>query len=90
MTNRRQSDINHDVEYARAQSRTFYRDGEWYFSSREGDFGPFGSEAEANREMESYVQLIDLRPENEGPVTPDYPEDDELESHDLADFYSRG
>jgi hypothetical protein len=46
-------------------------DGKWCFSSREGDFGPFDSEMAAQDSLDSYVGLIDLRPEMEGPVTPD-------------------
>ena len=67
---KRQSD-REAAEYQRSQSRTFQRDGRWYFSSREGDFGPFASEAEAASDMEAYVGIIDLRLEQERPVTPD-------------------
>ena len=67
---KRQSDPQ-EVEYRRAESRTFKRDEQWYFASREGETGPFESEAEAIADLEAYVMLIDLRPENEGPVTPD-------------------
>lgn len=67
---KRQSDPQ-EVEYRRAESRTFKRNEQWYFASREGETGPFESEAEAIADMEAYVMLIDLRPENEGPVTPD-------------------
>ena len=67
---RRQSDTE-DVSFERSKSRTFERDGKWYFSSREGDFGPFATEAEAIEDLEGYVALIDLREENERPVTPD-------------------
>lgn len=58
-------------DYNRTDIRTFEKDGQWYFSSREGDFGPFDSEAAAQENLDSYVGLIDLRPEMEGPVTPD-------------------
>lgn len=67
---KRQSD-SEAGQYTRSETRTFQRDGAWYFSSREGDFGPFPSLTDAEREMQAYVGLIDLRPENEGPVTPD-------------------
>ena len=67
---KRQSD-RETAEYQRSQSRTFHRNGNWYFSSREGEIGPFSSDAEAQQDMEAYVALIDLRPEQEGPVTPD-------------------
>lgn len=67
---KRQSDLA-PGEYPRAEHRTFERDGKWFFSSREGDFGPFDTEAAAQENLDSYVGLIDLRPELEGPVTPD-------------------
>ena len=67
---KRQSDQT-ETEYRRAQSRTFERDGKWFFSTREGELGPFDSEAEAEQDMEGYVMLIDLREENESAVTPD-------------------
>ena len=78
MDKRRQSDIDQDLEFKRSQSRTFNRDNYWYFSSREGDMGPYDTEAEALEEMEAYVGLIDLSEEDEGPVTPDLPEDEGL------------
>jgi len=68
--NKRQSD-QAEVECRRTESRTFERDSRWYFSSREGEVGPFDSEAEAIEDLEGYLMLIDLRPENEGPVRPD-------------------
>lgn len=68
--NKRQSDIE-EVAYERSSRRTYQRGGQWYFASREGEFGPFATEAEAIEDMEAYVALIDLREENERPVTPD-------------------
>lgn len=67
---KRQSDLT-AADYQRTPVRTFQRDGKWFFSSREGDFGPFDNEADAQYNLDSYVELIDLRPELEGPVTPD-------------------
>ena len=67
---KRQSD-RAPVDVSRSKSRTFERNGKWYYASREGEFGPFDSEAEAAADAESYVALIDLKAENEGPVTPD-------------------
>jgi hypothetical protein len=67
---KRQSDI-YAADHERTPIRTFERDGKWYFSSREGDFGPFDNEATAQDNLDSYVGLIDLRPELESPVTPD-------------------
>jgi len=69
---RRQADTDQtEIEFRRAASRTIHRGNEWFFSSREGDHGPFATEAQAEDAMEAYVQLIDLRPENEAPVKPD-------------------
>jgi hypothetical protein len=78
MDKRRQSDRDQNQEFERSQSRTFNRDNYWYFSSREGDMGPYDTEAEAIEDMEAYVGLIDLREENESPVTQDLSEDEEL------------
>lgn len=67
---KRQSDLD-EVAFERSESRTFERNGKWYFATREGEFGPFATEGEATEDMEAYVALIDLREENERPVTPD-------------------
>ena len=71
MSKRQSDNTQSQIEFDRSNSRTYSRDSKWYFASREGEFGPFDSESEAVGELESYVQLIDLRAENEGPVTPD-------------------
>lgn len=68
---KRQSDVAPLASYPRTEQRVFCRDGEWFFSSREGDMGPFATEAEADEQMQAYVMLIDLKEENESPVTPD-------------------
>lgn len=68
---KRQSDSQGSGTYPRSPSRTYERNGQWYYASREGEFGPFASEAEAVEDLEAYVSLIDLKEENEGPVTPD-------------------
>lgn len=70
---RRQSDVDQSSAYPRTEQRVFSRENQWFFSSREGDMGPFESEAEAADQMEGYVMLIDLKEENESPVTPDLP-----------------
>ncbi len=71
MSKRQSDEAQLDIEFARSKSRVFCRNDAWYFSSREGDFGPFDTELDAQEELEAYVHLIDLRPENETPVTPD-------------------
>ena len=71
MISKRQSDIDQSLEFARSENRTFKRGGQWFFSSREGDMGPFDSDLEAQEQLDAYVMLIDLKEENEQPVTPD-------------------
>ena len=68
---KRQSDPDQSTEYQRAQHRVFSRGSDWFFSSREGVMGPFETEGEATEQLEAYVMLIDLKEENERPVTPD-------------------
>ncbi len=68
---KRQSDADQSSSYPRTEQRVFDRDGQWFFSSREGEIGPFDNEAEAADQLEGYVMLIDLKEENESPVTPD-------------------
>ena len=46
-----------NVAHFRAGSRIFRLNNEWYFSSREGEHGPYQSEDEAARELEAYVKL---------------------------------
>jgi hypothetical protein len=68
---KRQSDLDQSREYERSQRRVFSRGTDWFFTSREGDMGPYDTEGEAAEQMESYVMLVDLKEENERPVTPD-------------------
>lgn len=75
---KRQSDTSHDREWERTDERVFRRDDGWFFSSREGDMGPFENEGEAMEQLDAYVMLIDLKEENERPVTPDVPEDESV------------
>ena len=51
-----------NVAHFRAGSRIFRLNNEWYFSSREGEHGPYASEREAAMGLESYVRLAS-RPE---------------------------
>ncbi len=71
MSRRQSDDDGLDLDFQRADSRIFSRGGKWFFSSREGDTGPFNTEAEAEEQLEDYVMLIDLEVDNEYPVTPD-------------------
>ena len=71
---KRQSDVD-PVACERSSTRVFNRDGDWFFTSREGDMGPYDSQAEAEEQLDAYVGLVDLRDEDETPVTPDIAED---------------
>ena len=47
--------------YFRSSGRIFKMNGEWYFAAREGDRGPFQSEAEAAAEVKRFIcEQIDL------------------------------
>lgn len=70
---KRQSDSDPILKFQRSEQRVFSRDGDWFYSSREGDMGPYTSDAEAAEQLEGYVMLIDLKEENERPVTADLP-----------------
>lgn len=72
---KRQSDREPVGEFVRSDCRVFQRGSDWFYSSREGDMGPYASEAEAVDELEGYVMLIDLKEENESPVASDLLED---------------
>ncbi len=56
---KRETDADKEVTHFRASSRTFrLNNNAWYFSSREGDHGPFDSEKAAQRELEIYIKLM--------------------------------
>jgi hypothetical protein len=42
--------------YFRSQTRLFMMNGSWYFSTREGDNGPFGSRQQAVDEVARYIK----------------------------------
>ena len=68
---KRQSDLDQSRGYERSQQRVFSRGSDWFFTSREGDMGPYDTQGEAAEQREAYVMLVDLKEENERPVTPD-------------------
>ena len=41
--------------YFRCQTRVFVLNGQWYFTTREGERGPFRSEQRAGAELERYI-----------------------------------
>ena len=55
---KRKTDGDEEVVHFRASSRIFRLNDGWYFSSREGDQGPFQSEAQAQKEVDAYVKTM--------------------------------
>jgi hypothetical protein len=60
-TSKRKTDSDpENVTHFRAGSRIFRLNGDWYFSSREGEHGPFESERDAAMELDTYVNLAGI------------------------------
>ncbi|MEQ8692494.1 MAG: DUF6316 family protein [Pseudomonadales bacterium] len=51
----RKEDKEPDKRYFRSSDRFVRLNGEWYFSTREGDCGPFRDEKTAQRELQRYI-----------------------------------
>lgn len=48
-----------DQQSVTRTSRTFTKDGDWFFRTREGDLaGPFEDELEASTRLEVYLRII--------------------------------
>ncbi len=57
----RKTDPKHQKKrFFRAHDRFFQINGQWYFSAREGDIGPFRSRSEAEREAEAYIAACEF------------------------------
>ncbi|MFU8816297.1 MAG: DUF6316 family protein [Pseudomonadales bacterium] len=52
----RKSDPNQQKSFFRSVDRFFQANGQWYFSAREGDIGPFRSREQALREAKAYIE----------------------------------
>ncbi len=60
----RKTDPKHQKKrFFRANDRFFQINGQWYFSAREGDIGPFRSRSEAQREAEAYIAACEISAE---------------------------
>jgi len=55
---KRSTDAGGSAAVFRASSRIFRLNDAWYFSSREGEVGPFKSESTAKKELETYIKLL--------------------------------
>jgi hypothetical protein len=53
----RKTDPESSARPFRAGDRFFRIDGQWYYTLREGDEGPFGSRAEAESHLNTFLQL---------------------------------
>lgn len=53
---RRTDPENSTRRYFRAQDRVFTQNGQWFFTAREGEIGPFHSRETAIKEVTRYVQ----------------------------------
>ena len=52
----RRTDSEDTKRYFRTQERVFCMNGQWYFTTREGDIGPFRARDAAIREIARYVR----------------------------------
>ncbi|NKC00903.1 MAG: hypothetical protein GKR90_20735 [Pseudomonadales bacterium] len=68
----RRGDTDPDKVYFRSDSRLFRMNEQWFFSSREGDQGPYSTEIEAQGELTRHVaasqELSPLRDSSNAPV----------------------
>ena len=54
----RESDEKPSASHFRATERFFRENGQWYFSTREGEEGPFRTREAAEAAMQRYVKSI--------------------------------
>lgn len=52
----RDTDENPGIRHFRSDSRLFCADGEWWFSTREGEEGPYANREEAELGLERFIQ----------------------------------
>lgn len=51
----RKNDSDDTRRFFRTRERFFQVNGQWYFSAREGDIGPFRSRQQAHKEADAYI-----------------------------------
>ncbi len=54
--NHREEDAESNKRFFRSSDRVFRQADGWYYSAREGDRGPYGTEDEARGELERFIQ----------------------------------
>jgi len=45
--------------YFRSENRTFVLNGEWFFTTREGEFGPYRSKKRVDDEVKCFIEAND-------------------------------
>ena len=56
----REQDEKSNVSHFRTAHRFFCQDGQWWFSTREGEEGPFNSREHAENARDCYVDSIQM------------------------------
>lgn len=56
MDSRRNDGVDLRKQFFRSNDRFFQINGQWYFSAREGDIGPFRTRTQAGREALAYIK----------------------------------
>lgn len=63
-----------NVRHFRTGSRIFSADGKWWFSTREGERGPYKAREDAERELNRFIsQQVDLNRMVNGPAKANQP-----------------
>ena len=66
---RKSDDNNKKRKYFRAGTRFFRVGTEWFYTTREGDEGPFESEIAASRHLNGYLGLNELKEQHKAKLT---------------------
>ena len=61
MTFMRKADDNSTSQRFRAGTRFFCMNAEWFYTLREGDEGPFDSKEEAERHLDTFLSMQDIK-----------------------------
>ena len=57
----RKEDVKANTRYFRSTTRFFRVDSQWFYSTREGDEGPFPSEDAARQHLNRYLATEELK-----------------------------
>ena len=56
---RRSDPVDITRSYFRSENRTFVLNGEWFFTTREGEFGPYRSKKRVDDEVKCFIEAND-------------------------------